>query len=248
VVRFPVLDLDGRRLHYDDDGEGPPVVLSHGAIESIRSWAEIARILRRRFRVVAYDARGRGRSSMAPVAYPAMAQDVTLLAERLHLVPFFHVGHSMGGRVALEHALTRPGEVRAVAALSARAEGSDEATQAKLDELIENVHRDGPGAAARMWIDPGHPLHGRVREISAANPLQGTVAALACARDAAALPLDGLVVPVLTVVGADDTRYLASARAIGGELHVLDDVGHFPNLEAPELVAELLADFFDRYV
>jgi 3-oxoadipate enol-lactonase len=96
-----VLDLDGRRLHYTDGGEGPPVMLSHGAIESIRSWVEITRILRRRFRVVAYDARGRGRSSQAPVSYPAMADDVTLLAERLHLMPFFHAGHSMVGRVAL---------------------------------------------------------------------------------------------------------------------------------------------------
>ena len=241
------LDLDGRRLHYHDGGEGPSVVLSHGAIENIRSWDEIARLLRRRFRVVTYDARGRGRSSQAPVTYPAMVEDVSLLAERLDLIPFFHAGHSMGGRVALEHALTRPAEVRAVAALSARVEGSDEATRAKLDELIEGVHRDGPGAAAGMWIEPVHRLYGRVREISAANPLQGTVAALACARDAGALSLDGLVVPVLTVVGANDTRYLASARTIGGELHALEHIGHFPNLEAPELVAELLADFFDRY-
>ena len=241
------LDLDGRRLHYHDAGEGPAVVLSHGAIENVRSWVEIARLLRRRFRVVAYDARGRGRSSQAPVTYPAMVEDVSLLAQRLNLVPFFHVGHSMGGRVALEHALTRPGEVRAVAALSARVEGSDEATRAKLDDLIDEVHRDGSGAAARMWIEPAHRLYARVREISAANSLQGTVAALACARDTAALPLDGLVVPVLTAVGANDSRYLASARTIGGELHVLEQIGHFPNLEAPELVAELLADFFDRY-
>lgn len=245
---MPTLELDGRSVHYDDGGDGPPLVLSHGAIESTRSWDDVAAILRARFRVVAYDARGRGRSDLAPVEYPAMARDVAALAERLQLGRFFHAGHSMGGRVVVEHALARPQDILGAAAVSARVEGSDEATRAKLDALIDDVRRDGPGAAARMWIAPEHPLYERVREISAANPLEGTVAAIGCARDAGPLDPAGLAVPVLAVVGAEDTRYIPSARAIGGELQVLDGIGHFPNLEAPALLAQLLTDFFSRYV
>ncbi len=97
--------------------------------------------------MVVYDARGRTAPGTAR-RYPAMADDVAALAERLELGPFFHAGHSMGGRVALEHGLAHAGEVRAITTLSARAEETDERGRARPEALIEEVRREGGGAAA----------------------------------------------------------------------------------------------------
>src|SRR5882672_2561033 len=57
-------ELGGVRIHYRVEGTGPTVVLVHAGIADLRMWDEVAAALRGRYRVVAYDLRGFGRSSM----------------------------------------------------------------------------------------------------------------------------------------------------------------------------------------
>jgi len=160
-------------------------VLSHGVIESSDSWQDVVPALADHFRVELHDARGRGRSGFggAPFSYPDLAEDVEALARHLELGPFFHVGHSMGGRVALEHALAHPDRVRGLAVVSARAEAPDEAGRGRLRDLAAHTRAEGTGVAVEMWAKPEEPGHERARTISEANPLEGTLAALAALVD-----------------------------------------------------------------
>jgi pimeloyl-ACP methyl ester carboxylesterase len=176
-----------------------------------------------------------------------------MLADALKLGPFHHVGHSMGGRVVLEHALAHPGQVRSATVMSARAEAPDEAGRRRLRALIAAARRDGPGAAVDLWVEPADPLYGEVRAISAANPLDGTVAALECLvrMDSLVARLGAVRAPVLVLVGDRDEAYVRSARLMAerlpdAEVAVLEGVGHFPNLQAPDLVAERLLAFLGR--
>ncbi len=226
-------------------------MLSHGVIESSRSWAEVAEALEDRFTVITIDGRGRGGTpASGPFTYADLAADVEDLARRLGLGAFYHAGHSMGGRVALEHALRFPGRVHGLAIVSARAEAPDAAGRARLRRLAAVARERGPGEAIGLWTSPGEAHHERVRAISAANPAEGTALALEAIAIADSLleRLGGVHVPTLVVVGGRDQAYVRSAelmaRAIPrARLRVLEGIGHFPNLEAPAELAALLTDF-----
>lgn len=244
------IDVGRVTLHCEVAGEGPPILLSHGVIENSASWADLVPFLTRHHLVVTYDARGRGRSTGDDLAfgYAELAADVEGLATQLGLERFYHAGHSMGARVALEHALAYPGRVRGLALISGRATAPDEAGTARLAELAELVQRQGSTAGVALWARPGEHVFEQVRAISAGNPRDGTVTALRVLieMDDLTPQLGGVGVPTLAVVGDGDETYVASTRSMThaiptAKMQVLQGVGHFPNLEQPELLAELLS-------
>ena len=61
---MPYADNDGIRIHYQVEGEGPPLVLQHGFSESVVDWYEVGYVdaLRSDYRLILIDARGHGAS------------------------------------------------------------------------------------------------------------------------------------------------------------------------------------------
>lgn len=247
-----ILDLGPVALHYEVAGsavDALPVMLSHGVIESSVSWGRVVPVLCRQHRVVVYDARGRGHSTGPdrPFGYAELVADVEALATHAGIDRLYHAGHSMGARVALEHALTHPARVAGMALVSGRATAPGEAGGQRLANLAQRVDREGPSWGVTLWARPGQPAYAEARAISAANPRSGTVRALEAlvAMDDLLPELGKIHVPVLIVVGDRDASYVASAREMAEALpnatvRVLEGVGHFPNLECPELLGELL--------
>jgi esterase len=88
-------------------GDGKPVAILHGLFGAARNWAGIARRLAERYRVIAFDLRNHGASPWAETMdYAEMAEDVrAAMLARGHR-RFALIGHSMGGKVAMEAALT----------------------------------------------------------------------------------------------------------------------------------------------
>lgn len=100
-------------LAHTEYGEaGPPVVILHGLLGSNRNWATIAKRLADGHRVFGLDLRNHGGSPWSDVmSYEAMADDLGAFIDRRGLGPAAVVGHSMGGKVAMHFALTRPEQV-----------------------------------------------------------------------------------------------------------------------------------------
>ncbi len=114
--RGQFVDVDGGRLHYVSQGEGPPVVLIHGNVVSLADFQASGLIdrLAQRHRVLAFDRPGLGHSSRprnrlwTPKAQAAaIHQALRALGVERPVV----VGHSMGTLVALALALDHPGDV-----------------------------------------------------------------------------------------------------------------------------------------
>lgn len=88
---------------------GAPVVILHGLMGSARNWATIAKELAATHRVLTPDLRNHGRSPWADrMSFDEMAGDVVAAIEARGLAPAMLVGHSLGGKVAMRLALTRP--------------------------------------------------------------------------------------------------------------------------------------------
>ncbi|MER5349841.1 alpha/beta hydrolase [Kitasatospora sp. NPDC002551] len=104
-----VLSADGTRLHVEVHGQpgAPTVVLAHGWTCSTHFWAPVIHRLADRYRVVAYDQRGHGRSEVPPsrVRYSTRALAEDLAAVLTRVVPQGEravlAGHSMGGMTVM---------------------------------------------------------------------------------------------------------------------------------------------------
>lgn len=99
--------VNGIRLHYVVEGEGPPVVLLHGWPQTWYHWRKIIPTLARRYTVIAPDLRGYGESDKPAAGYDkrTMASDIQELTRALGHARIRLVGHDRGARVAHRYAL-----------------------------------------------------------------------------------------------------------------------------------------------
>ena len=102
--------VNGVRLHYARAGQGAPVLLLHGVTDNGRYWGRTGTALVQAHDVVSLDQRGHGRSEAPAAGYGLadLAADAAGVIEALRIAPAAVVGHSLGARVALTLAATRP--------------------------------------------------------------------------------------------------------------------------------------------
>lgn len=100
------------QLHFKEFGQGQPVILLHGLFGSSDNWHPVAVRLAETFRVFALDHRNHGQSPhSAEMDYPVMAADVDRFFAARGLDSARVIGHSMGGKTAMQLALHFPQRV-----------------------------------------------------------------------------------------------------------------------------------------
>ncbi len=143
----------GIRIHYQQVGEGPDLVMVHGLTGNLAVWhLRIVPELSERFRILTYDLRGHGHSDTPPAGYSAdaMADDLVALLDALGIERPVIAGHSYGADIALYHALRQPSRVREVIAI-----------EAALPALEESRRREdwvGWSSWATALEQAGHPV------------------------------------------------------------------------------------------
>lgn len=96
-------------LHYQRQGQGPALIILHGLFGSSDNWGTPARLLSQDFDVINVDLRNHGQSfHHQQHDYPSMADDVLALMDSLEIESCVLLGHSMGGKVAMQLALNHP--------------------------------------------------------------------------------------------------------------------------------------------
>ncbi len=100
-------------LYYRIKGEGEPLVLLHGLFGSADNLGGIARIFEERFKTISIDLRNHGRSPhCVTISYPEMASDVLKVLDKEKIDSANILGHSMGGKTAMQLALQSPLKVK----------------------------------------------------------------------------------------------------------------------------------------
>jgi 3-oxoadipate enol-lactonase len=123
-----LLEFDGGTLAWESGGEGPGVVFLHPGLWDSRVWDEQFGVFSRTYRVLRYDLRGYGSSSRPEPGRPySHIADLAAVMDEAGVDRAALIGNSMGGKVAIDFALTYPGRVAALI-LAAPALGGFEGT------------------------------------------------------------------------------------------------------------------------
>ena len=101
------------QLHFKQLGHGEPLILLHGLFGSADNWFGVAPKLAEKFHVFALDLRNHGHSPHnAEMDYPLIAADVEMFFTAQKIENAHVIGHSMGGKVAMQFALDFPSRVK----------------------------------------------------------------------------------------------------------------------------------------
>ena len=117
---MPYVTNEGIRIHYEIDGDGPPLVLQHGFTQKVKSWemAGYVDALKPHYRLIRVDARGHGDSDKPhdPTAYTLYrhVNDVVAVLDVLNLRTAHFWGYSMGGWIGFGMAKYAPRRVDAL--------------------------------------------------------------------------------------------------------------------------------------
>ncbi len=100
-------------LHFQRHGQGEPLVILHGLFGTLDNWGAQIKTLSEHFDVIAADLRNHGRSPHSDeMNYRAMSNDLLELLDHLQLERINLMGHSMGGKAAMQFALDHPERVQ----------------------------------------------------------------------------------------------------------------------------------------
>ena len=115
-------DVNGLHLYYETYGSGAPLVLLHGGMLTIDlNFATLIPTLAKTHTLIGVELQGHGRTANIDreITYPNLASDVVALLDHLGIDKAAVLGHSMGGGVALELAVSHPDRVSAIVPMSA---------------------------------------------------------------------------------------------------------------------------------
>lgn len=235
------LERAGHRIHWTEFGAGPPLLLVHGLGSSGADWAFQIPPLAASHRVIVPDLRGSGRSvdARGPFSIPQFADDLWALLDALGAEQPRLVGFSLGGAVALEMALARPGAVARLATINSLPSYRIDHWRKWMEVHLQatmvrtlGLPRVARMVAARLFPHPHQaPMRERVVAVLGANPPRAyldTVRALAgwCAGDR----LHMLRTPMLMIAAEHDYTPLDEkhrwARHLGAKIAVVRGSRH----------------------
>jgi 3-oxoadipate enol-lactonase len=246
-------------LNYETEGQGTPLVLTHGLGDSLRFWDGVAPALAAHHQLMRWDVRGFGQSDKPPGPYSAelFAADLAALLDAVGLARVHLGGISMGGVIAQRFALDYPDRVRSLILCSTSSE-IGAAGSANWRRLADAIEQRGFGAGARdasRSFSPAfaaaHPAGvGAAGGQTASNaPLPYAAAARAMSAYQWTAELARVQVPVLILQGLADQltppggsvkmqRALPAARLL-----MFPDTGHNLPLERGEAFTAAVLGF-----
>lgn len=253
-----VVAPDGVELYYEVEGEGFPVVLTHGNMGFGRSFSLQTRILSSRYKCIVHDLRGCGLSGKPQAdAYPTEihSSDLHSILTALGIKRAVHIGHSFGGPISLQYYFDHPDAVAGIVFIGSYAAGRHfqritEEYRLKVYETLQGRRDAFLAAATSEKFIKYNPYAASVVEMIWKEATKPPVyAAQATVKGYFRLDffdkLPEVKVPALILCGDNDMlcpfescgKVLAE-RIPDSRVEIVKDGGHFFHLEKPEIVNE----------
>ncbi len=252
--------INGVNIHVEERGNGnPALVFLHYYGGSSRTWRHVISNLAPRFRTIAIDHRGWGKSDAPAAGYGLsdLAADAEGVISALNLQSYILIGHSMGGKVAQLMASRRPAGLAALV-LVAPAPPTPMIMPAQAREMMEGAYatRETVEAAIDNMLT-AKPLRAADRAQVIEDSLAGAVPAKAAwprttSLEDIAAQIGDINVPTLIIAGASDRvdppirlQVELLPRIPQAVMHVLPGTGHLSMLESPDDVSALIRELCD---
>ena len=258
------ITANGLDIHYEVSGSGPWLTFSHSLATDLSMWRDQVAEFSTRYRVLAYDTRGHGRTAVPPPPYSLddLADDLKALFDALQIRHSHYVGLSMGGMIGQTFALKHPGVLTTMTLADTTSRYGPEA-QALWGARIKTALEQGMAplvepTLGRWFTEPyrkAHPEHvAQVGAMIRNTPVQGYVGCChALPRIDVTARLHELKLPVLVICGEQDMGTPPAmaeeihANLPGSEISILPQAAHLSNLEQPQRFNEVLGRFLARH-
>ncbi len=213
------LDAGGVKIRYIDTGKGQPIVLLHGGTSRLESWIDTGVIanLEKDFRVIAFDARGHGKSDKPrePAAYGRQqALDVVRILDTLKIDRAHILGFSLGGSTVAQLLTLHPERFLTAMQVAAAGRSPEEANDPRIETEAAEIARDCISRSRLMRQSPAglKPTEEEIQKRATACRADknfdqhSTAASLRGYRDQAvtAEQMAAVKVPTLGIVGTLD--------------------------------------------
>ena len=219
--------MDNIKLHYTEHGSGEPLILLHGNGEDSSYFERQIAFFQNRYRVIAVDTRGHGKSprGTAPLTLNKFADDLRAFMDELNIASAHILGFSDGANVAMLFALAHPTRVKSLVLNGGNLfpEGLTEQTRREIDEEYEQAVAANDECLLellRLMIDEPQ-----------IDPVQ----------------LSELSIPTLVVAGTDDmieeTHTRLIAESIPNAQLTLIEGTHFVAFENPDAFNRVVSEF-----
>lgn len=261
---------DNVRLYYEEVGSGTPIVFVHEFAGDHRSWEPQMRYFARRYRCIAYAARGYPPSEV-PVATASYSQaraasDIRCVLDQLKIDKAHIVGLSMGGLAVLHFGLSYPDRARSLLVAGAgygSEAGERDKFRGEAETIAGKLQREGMAQFAeayaygptRVQFEHKDPRgFAEFKRMLAEHSAEGSAETQrGVQRERPSLfdleeRLKRLTVPMLVVTGDEDWPCLVpniflKRTCASAALLVIPNSGHTVNLEEPAVFNAALADF-----
>jgi 3-oxoadipate enol-lactonase len=254
--------VNGIEMHYQISGAGDCLVLIHGFADNLNMWYKQVPEFSRQYRILTYDVRGFGHTEIvkAPYAIDVFVEDLHELLSTLEIDSVCVLGFSMGGRIALEFALSYPEMTTGLILANSGVESSPRPEMEKHRKIMRSVLQQADLETLSTMLTKGSFSPGfssrdpETFQSCKAIRMQNDPSEYLTIMEAVDLALDApvdlsrLERPVLLIAGEHDAlmgRSVAESmkEAIAdAELKVLP-TGHASPLEAPEEFNRTVLDF-----
>lgn len=216
---MPYANNQGVRIHYELEGNGPPLVLQHGLSGSLEIWRENGYVeaLRKDNRLILIDARGNGASDKLhdPSAYEAKerAGDVVAALNDLNIEKAHYFGYSMGGHIGFALAKYAPERFHSLILGGMSPYRRSEEVE-EFDQILQRLEAGPEAAVARQERQSG-PLSPERRARLLANDHQALIASLkgSLSWESMEEVLPSMRMPCLLFAGEADAFYAGAKEA-----------------------------------
>lgn len=242
------LELKDARIYYELSGPecAPVLMFSNSLGTNVAMWDPQMQALSQAFRILRYDTRGHGESSVLPGPYTIdqLADDVVALLDQLRIERAHFCGLSMGGMIGMSIAMRVPRRLlKLVLCNTAPKIGSPEVWNTRIDTVRKGGMRAVANSVLERWFTPSFRAASpsaieSTRQMLLTTPVEGYVAACAAVRD---MDVNGLIssirVPTLIISGTHDPVTPPSdghflAERIPGAVYKELPAAHLSNIEA----------------
>ncbi|MGC2193762.1 MAG: 3-oxoadipate enol-lactonase [Terriglobales bacterium] len=256
---MPVLELKDAEIYYELSGleQETVLVLSNSLGTNLAMWEPQMPALSQAFRILRYDTRGHGRSSVSPGPYTIeqLANEVLALLDKLRIERVHFCGLSMGGMIGMSLAVRVSHRLRKLILCNTAPKiGSPEVWNTRIDTVRKNGMKAVADGVLERWFTPAFRAASpsaieSTKQMLLTTPVEGYAASCAAVRDMDARDsISSIRVPTLIIGGTHDPvtpphdGHFMAERIAGAGYQELP-AAHLSNIEASAAFTMAVSSF-----